>query len=104
MSNNKPKAGDSKGKPSPAKPGSAPAPVTTTPTPPAQRPPSLFRRVDWITFAVTTVILLAGYFFTLALDLGLEDAGELATGSFYAGVSHPPVYPVWTIYAWLFAS
>ncbi|MDB6054065.1 MAG: hypothetical protein JWN25_1588 [Verrucomicrobiales bacterium] len=32
----------------------------------------------------------------------LEDSGELAVGSFYAGVPHPPGYPVWTIYTWLF--
>ena len=31
----------------------------------------------------------------------LEDSGELATGSFYAGIPHPPGYPVWTIYTWL---
>ena len=31
----------------------------------------------------------------------LELAGELATGSFYAGIPHPPGYPVWTIYTWL---
>jgi len=26
----------------------------------------------------------------------------LATGSYYAGVPHPPGYPVWTVYSWLF--
>jgi len=31
----------------------------------------------------------------------LEDSGELATGSFYAGIPHPPGYPVWTVYTWL---
>jgi thioredoxin-like negative regulator of GroEL len=33
--------------------------------------------------------------------LTLEDSGELATGSYYAGIPHPPGYPVWTIYTWL---
>ena len=31
----------------------------------------------------------------------LEDSGELVTGSYYAGIPHPPGYPVWTIYSWL---
>ncbi len=65
--------------------------------------PVLFRRVDWITFAATTLLVFIGYYFSLAPDLGLEDSGELAVGSFYAGVPHPPGYPVWTLYTWLFA-
>ncbi len=62
----------------------------------------LFRKVDWICFLVTTLIVMVGYYITLAPDLTLEDAGELAVGSMYAGVPHPPGYPVWTIYTWLF--
>ena len=62
----------------------------------------LFRRVDWITFLVTTVLVLIGYLITLSPDLTLEDSGELAVGSMYAGVPHPPGYPVWTLYTWLF--
>jgi tetratricopeptide (TPR) repeat protein len=62
----------------------------------------LFRRIDWIAFGVTTLATLLGYLLTLAPDLTLEDCGELAVGSFYAGVPHPPGYPLWTIYTWLF--
>jgi tetratricopeptide (TPR) repeat protein len=62
----------------------------------------LFRRIDWITFAATTLLVFTTYFLTLSPDLGLEDSGELAVGSFYAGVPHPPGYPVWTLYTWLF--
>ncbi len=62
----------------------------------------LFRKIDWWTFAATTLIVFIGYLFTLAPDLTLEDSGELAVGSFYAGVPHPPGYPVWTLYTWLF--
>ncbi len=62
----------------------------------------LFRRIDWLTAGVTTAVVLTGYLLTLAPDLTLEDSGELAVGSFYAGVPHPPGYPVWTIYTWLF--
>ena len=41
------------------------------------------------------------YYLTLAPELTLEDSGELVTGSYYAGIPHPPGYPVWTIYSWL---
>ena len=64
--------------------------------------PGLFRRVDWYTFLLTTLVTLIGYWWTLAPDLTLEDSGELAVGSYYAGVPHPPGYPVWTLYTWLF--
>ena len=62
----------------------------------------LFRRLDWLTALVVFIFVLAGYIYTLAPDLTLEDSGELAVGSFYAGVPHPPGYPVWTLYTWLF--
>src|SRR5437867_8670706 len=78
----------------PGAPAPAPAPKPTV--------PPLFRRVDWLTFAITTLLVFIGYFLTLAPDLTLEDCGELAVGSYYAGVPHPPGYPVWTIYTWLF--
>jgi tetratricopeptide (TPR) repeat protein len=64
--------------------------------------PNLFRRWDWLAFALTTVVVMIGYFYTLAPDLTLEDSGELAVASYYAGVPHPPGYPVWTIYTWIF--
>src|SRR5262249_50761353 len=62
----------------------------------------LFRDIDWITFGATTLLVFIGYYLTLAPDLTLEDSGELAVGSFYAGVPHPPGYPVWTLFTWLF--
>src|SRR5438552_3977111 len=86
----------SKGTTPPGKP-----PEKGGPPPPGPVPP-LFRRVDWITALIATVIVFIGYFYTLAPDVTLEDSGELAVGSFYAGVPHPPGYPVWTIYTWLF--
>ena len=64
--------------------------------------PPLFRRWDWIAFWVTTLAVFIGYFYTLAPDVTLEDSGELAVASYYAGVPHPPGYPVWTIYTWIF--
>jgi len=71
-------------------------------TPPPPVTPPLFRKIDWLTFGLTTLLVFIGYYLTLAPDLTLEDSGELAVGSFYAGVPHPPGYPVWTIYTWLF--
>ena len=74
-------------------PASAPAPV-----------PPLFRKIDWLTFAITFGIVWTVYLLTLAPELTLEDSGELVTGAFYAGIPHPPGYPVWTIYSWLWTA
>jgi thioredoxin-like negative regulator of GroEL len=107
MSNSSPKNPAPKspqpGQIKPSDPKSAPAAKAPAapPAPPAHVPP-LFRSIDWWTFGVTTLLIFLGYWWTLAPDLTLEDCGELATGSFYAGVPHPPGYPVWTIYSWLF--
>ena len=95
------------GSPAPQKPAAS-KPAATPPKGPAAPPatplalPPLFRGIDWFSLAVTTLLVFLGYWWTLAPDLTLEDCGELATGSFYAGVPHPPGYPVWTIYSWLF--
>lgn len=81
----------------------APKPGKGPPTPPVApvRPP-LFRRIDWLCFGLTSLLIFIGYMITLAPNLTLEDSGELATGSYYAGVPHPPGYPVWTLYTWFF--
>src|SRR5437879_5061831 len=93
----------SKDKLKPAKEQGRPAPSQAVPIPPAKPvTPPLLRKIDWLTFAVTTLVVFIGYYLTLAPDLTLEDSGELAVGSFYAGVPHPPGYPVWTIFTWLF--
>jgi len=95
MSNEKPKK-------DPAPSPKSPAPVKP-PAPPTQpRKTRLFRNKHWIAFGLTTLLVFIGYYLTLAPDLTLEDSGELAVGSFYAGVPHPPGYPVWTIFTWLF--
>jgi hypothetical protein len=60
-----------------------------------------FDRVDWLSLAITSLLALAVYLFTLAPDVTLEDSGMLATGAFYGGVVEPPGYPLWTIYSWL---
>ena len=90
--------------PKPA-PGKSPSATPLRVEPAASQPtviPPLFRAVDWLTFAITLLVVMAGYLYTIAPDLTLEDSGELAVGSMYAGVPHPPGYPVWTLYSWLF--
>src|SRR2546423_911998 len=108
MSNDKAKPGPAKpAAQTPAKPSPTPAPSAPPPSggpkkPPGIPPPApLFRRTDWLPFLITSAIVFIGYWLTLAPELTLEDSGELATGSFYAGIPHPPGYPVWTIYTWL---
>lgn len=71
--------------------------------PKSERPP-LFRKIDWWTFLGTTAVTLVAYLLTIAPDLTLEDCGELAVASYYAGVPHAPGYPIWTLYTWLFAN
>src|ERR1051325_8082422 len=88
----------------PKRPASAAASTPPTPAGPAvvPKPPPLYRPIDWFGFALTALLVFVGYLYTLAPDLTLEDSGELAVGSMYAGVPHPPGYPVWTIYTWVF--
>ncbi len=95
MTDEKGNASDSK-TPVPA-PGSG-LPVSA---PPAKSLAPLFRKTDWLTFLLTFAAVWLGYYLTLAPEVTLEDSGELATGSFYAGIPHPPGYPVWSIYTWL---
>jgi len=85
--------------PTPSK--SPPPPATIKPVASSPHPAPLFRKTDWLTFLITFAAVWIGYYLTLAPELTLEDSGELATGSFYAGIPHPPGYPVWTIYTWL---
>ncbi|MGZ5566862.1 MAG: protein O-mannosyl-transferase family [Limisphaerales bacterium] len=96
--------------PTPPRKGNASAATTqsagaaagkTTVAQPAKTPP-LYRSVDWLTFGFTTLVIFVGYMLTLSPDLTLEDSGELAVGSMYAGVPHPPGYPVWTVFTWIF--
>jgi len=67
----------------------------------SERVPPLFRAIDWFALAFAFGVIWVVYFLTLAPELTLEDSGELCTGSFYAGIPHPPGYPFWAIYSWL---
>ena len=77
-----------------------PEPPTAGPTPALKG--RFFNRFDWIAGLAAALVLFAVYLYTLAPDVTLEDSGELAVGSMYAGVPHPPGYPVWTLYSWAF--
>src|SRR6266446_1469173 len=76
-------------------------PVAKPLKPALQRVPALFRKSDWLSCLFTFVVMWVIYSLTLAPEVTLEDAGELITGAVYAGVPHPPGYPIWTLYSWL---
>ena len=98
------KPGKTPDKASPARPVMAakPAgkPVKGAPIP-LPKPPPLFRRIDWLALLICFAVVETIYLSTLAPELTLEDSGELLTGSFWAGIPHPPGYPFWAIYSWL---
>ena len=64
--------------------------------------PEMFSTFSFLAFAITFILSLAVYTFTLAPTVTLEDSGELVVAADYLGVPHPPGYPLWTILAWLF--
>ena len=78
-----------------------PVSAIKTPPPALVRVPPLFRKIDWLALIITFAVIWTVYFLTLAPEQTLEDSGELCTGSFYAGIPHPPGYPFWAIYSWL---
>src|ERR1017187_3350664 len=88
------------GKSKAAKPAST---VKLPPPAPAPVAP-LFRRIDWMIMGIVFAVMWTIYLLTLAPELTLEDSGELCTGSFYAGIPHPPGYPFWAIYSWLWTA
>src|SRR5579859_3185861 len=95
------------GKQSPktTKPAVSTAPQAAPPAPPQPvKVPPLFRKVDWVALIIAFVGVWAVYLWTLAPELTLEDSGELCTGSFYAGIPHPPGYPFWAIYSWFWTA
>ncbi|HZT22019.1 MAG TPA: DUF2723 domain-containing protein [Verrucomicrobiae bacterium] len=83
--------------PASAKSSSAAAPPASV----SGRVPPLFRAIDWLVLIICFGVVWGVYLFMLAPDLTLEDSGELCTASFYAGIPHPPGYPFWSIYSWL---
>ncbi len=76
-------------------------PVSAQPAAVPTKVPPLFRKIDWITMLIAFGVVWVVYFLTLAPEVTLEDSGELCTGAFYAGIPHPPGYPFWSIYSWV---
>ncbi|MBI5819857.1 MAG: DUF2723 domain-containing protein [Verrucomicrobia bacterium] len=74
-------------------PAPAPAPVASF---------KLFRKCDWMAAAAAFAIAMAGYIWTMAPNVTLEDSGELITAAHHLGVPHPPGYPIWTVLGFLF--
>jgi tetratricopeptide (TPR) repeat protein len=98
MNTDKSKPSNEKQNPKPAK--ATPVAVPAPPTPPVKVPP-MFRKIDWIALAIAFIGVWIVYLWTLAPEQTLEDSGELCTASYYAGIPHPPGYPFWSIYSWL---
>ncbi len=78
-----------------SKEAAKPAPVAPIKVPP------MFRPIDWFALLIAFISVWAVYLWTLAPEQTLEDSGELCTGSFYAGIPHPPGYAFWSIYSWI---
>jgi tetratricopeptide (TPR) repeat protein len=104
MNKDKSKSQNSKQNRKSAKPVVAAAPAPAAPTPPPAKVPPMFRKIDWIALVVAFIGVWIVYLWTLAPELTLEDSGELCTGSFYAGIPHPPGYPFWAIYSWIWTA
>ncbi len=60
-----------------------------------------FSVCDKVAFVLASTVAFAGYWYTLAPSVTLEDAGGFLTVACNLGVPHPPGYPVWTILAWI---
>ncbi len=63
---------------------------------------SFYQRTDWLSFWITSGVVLSVYLFTLAPEVTLEWSGIYATGAMYGGISPPPGFPLWNFYGWLF--
>jgi len=102
----KPQSGKSKpakgvqGSQAQAKAGTPPGGVPPGEPKPSKVPP-LFRGIDWLALIISFAVVWIAYLYMLAPDETLEDSGELCTGAFYAGIPHPPGYPFWSIYSFL---
>ncbi len=79
-----------------------PPPVPVAPAPAAMaKVPPLFRRIDWLALLICFAVVEFIYLSSLSPEVTLEDSGELVTGAFWAGIPHPPGYPFWAIYSWI---
>jgi hypothetical protein len=63
-----------------------------------------FQRIDWLSFGVTVILVLAVYLCTLVPEVTLRYSGIVSTSAKYGGVAYPPGFPVWTLYSWFFVT
>jgi hypothetical protein len=82
-------------------PPNEPVATTVDATAPPPGKATAVDRVDWICFCSTALLTLSVYLFTLAPNVTLGFSGLMSTGAMYLGVPHPPGYPVWTVYSWV---
>jgi hypothetical protein len=68
----------------------------------APRNPPGFQYCDWLSFWATSLLTLLVYLLTLGPSVGLDNSGVWSTAAAYGGVSSPPGYPIWTLWAWVF--
>jgi hypothetical protein len=61
-----------------------------------------FPRTEWLAFSVTFATALGVFLFTLSPNVDLRFSGIFSVAAMYGGVAHPPGYPLWTVYGWLF--
>ncbi len=64
--------------------------------------PVFYSRRDKQAFWIAAGVTFLAYMYTLAPSVTLEDSGEFLAAANSLGVPHPPGYPSWTIFAWLF--
>ncbi len=63
------------------------------------RQPALARRLPWIVFAASAILLMAN----AGPGVWFHDSGEFSMAAAVGGVPHPPGAPSWTLPAWLAA-
>jgi tetratricopeptide (TPR) repeat protein/F0F1-type ATP synthase assembly protein I len=80
-----------------------PVQASVSPLPAVDTSPSarFYSLRDLVAGAIAFALTFAGYMWTLAPSVTLEDSGEFLTASYHLGVPHPPGYPVWTILSWI---
>ncbi len=77
-----------------------PTAMTESDPPISDEATAFFSVRDKIAFFVASLVAFAGYWYTLAPSVTLEDSGGFLTAAHNLGVPHPPGYPIWTMLSW----
>lgn len=62
-----------------------------------------FRPEDWWAAIATFVLSTLVFWHHMAPEVTLQDSGELVTGAFNFGVPHPPGYPLWAFFGYIWS-